>query len=156
MPHVMPDFCLPSAQLPEKQGICPIASALVPPAQHYQSCCKPDHSQNKNFNAMITISKPDVSLDIQPGKVDMFSKRRNLFSLFEKYTSVIINIQNQYFLRQVNNKFMNAFIVTYLYILIIFSILYLILVSIVVSIPACHAGDRGSIPRQRVNLFILF
>ena len=22
--------------------------------------------------------------------------------------------------------------------------------SIVVSIPACHAGDRGSIPRQRV------
>ena len=29
-----------------------------------------------------------------------------------------------------------------------------IFVSIVVSIPACHAGDRGSIPRQRVNLFI--
>ena len=25
---------------------------------------------------------------------------------------------------------------------------YLILVSIVVSIPACHAGDRGSIPRR--------
>ena len=24
----------------------------------------------------------------------------------------------------------------------------LVLVSIVVSIPACHAGDRGSIPRQ--------
>ena len=28
-----------------------------------------------------------------------------------------------------------------------------IFVSIVVSIPACHAGDRGSIPRQRVNIF---
>ena len=26
--------------------------------------------------------------------------------------------------------------------------IYLILVSIVVSIPACHAGDRGSIPRR--------
>ncbi|KAI8991165.1 hypothetical protein BDF20DRAFT_27541 [Mycotypha africana] len=25
--------------------------------------------------------------------------------------------------------------------------------SIVVSIPACHAGDRGSIPRRRVFLF---
>ena len=25
---------------------------------------------------------------------------------------------------------------------------YIILVSIVVSIPACHAGDRGSIPRR--------
>ena len=25
---------------------------------------------------------------------------------------------------------------------------YLILDSIVVSIPACHAGDRGSIPRR--------
>ena len=28
-----------------------------------------------------------------------------------------------------------------------------ILVSIVVSIPACHAGDRGSIPRRGVYLF---
>jgi hypothetical protein len=27
-------------------------------------------------------------------------------------------------------------------------LLYLILDSIVVSIPACHAGDRGSIPRR--------
>ncbi len=27
---------------------------------------------------------------------------------------------------------------------------YLILDSIVVSIPACHAGDRGSIPRRGV------
>ena len=26
-------------------------------------------------------------------------------------------------------------------------------VSIVVSIPACHAGDRGSIPRLGVKLF---
>ena len=26
--------------------------------------------------------------------------------------------------------------------------------SIVVSIPACHAGDRGSIPRRRVLNFI--
>ena len=30
---------------------------------------------------------------------------------------------------------------------------YLILVSIVVSIPACHAGDRGSIPQRGVFLF---
>ena len=29
-----------------------------------------------------------------------------------------------------------------------------IFVSIVVSIPACHAGDRGSIPRQRGKLFL--
>ena len=29
----------------------------------------------------------------------------------------------------------------------------LFLVSIVVSIPACHAGDRGSIPRQGVHNF---
>ena len=28
-----------------------------------------------------------------------------------------------------------------------------IFVSIVVSIPACHAGDRDSIPQQRVNFF---
>ena len=27
-------------------------------------------------------------------------------------------------------------------------LLQVILVSIVVSIPACHAGDRGSIPRR--------
>ena len=27
-------------------------------------------------------------------------------------------------------------------------LLSVVLVSIVVSIPACHAGDRGSIPRQ--------
>ena len=26
--------------------------------------------------------------------------------------------------------------------------LHVVLVSIVVSIPACHAGDRGSIPRR--------
>jgi hypothetical protein len=26
----------------------------------------------------------------------------------------------------------------------------------VVSIPACHAGDRGSIPRRRVSLFLRF
>ena len=32
---------------------------------------------------------------------------------------------------------------------------YLILVSIVVSIPACHAGDRGSIPR-RGDFFLSF
>ena len=31
---------------------------------------------------------------------------------------------------------------------------YLILVSIVVSIPACHAGDRGSIPRRGGNFLI--
>ena len=31
--------------------------------------------------------------------------------------------------------------------------LYVIFDSIVVSIPACHAGDRGSIPRQRDNFF---
>ena len=31
---------------------------------------------------------------------------------------------------------------------------YLILVSIVVSIPACHAGDRGSIPRRGDFLFL--
>ena len=29
----------------------------------------------------------------------------------------------------------------------------LVLVSIVVSIPACHAGDRGSIPRRGEFLF---
>ena len=28
-----------------------------------------------------------------------------------------------------------------------------IFVSIMVTIPACHAGDRGSIPRQRGNFF---
>ena len=32
--------------------------------------------------------------------------------------------------------------------IIIFLIAALILDSIVVSIPACHAGDRGSIPRR--------
>ena len=31
-----------------------------------------------------------------------------------------------------------------------------IFVSIVVSIPACHAGDRGSIPRQRDFFFNIF
>ena len=31
---------------------------------------------------------------------------------------------------------------------------YQIRVSIVVSIPACHAGDRGSIPRHGAFLFI--
>ena len=30
-----------------------------------------------------------------------------------------------------------------------------LLVSIVVSIPACHAGDRGSIPRRGANRFTL-
>ena len=30
---------------------------------------------------------------------------------------------------------------------------YVILVSIVVSTPACHAGDRGSIPRRGGVLF---
>ena len=30
---------------------------------------------------------------------------------------------------------------------------YVVLVSIVVSIPACHAGDRGSIPRRGVFFF---
>ena len=29
---------------------------------------------------------------------------------------------------------------------------FVVLVSIVVSIPACHAGDRGSIPRRGVIL----
>ena len=33
--------------------------------------------------------------------------------------------------------------------------LSVILDSIVVSIPACHAGDRGSIPRRGDNLFDL-
>ena len=32
---------------------------------------------------------------------------------------------------------------------------YLVLGSIVVSIPACHAGDRGSIPR-RGEIFFFF
>ena len=31
-----------------------------------------------------------------------------------------------------------------------------ILVSIVVSIPACHAGDRGSIPRRGEFFNLLF
>ena len=31
-----------------------------------------------------------------------------------------------------------------------------ILVSIVVSIPACHAGDRGSIPRKEGLIFKIF
>ena len=31
--------------------------------------------------------------------------------------------------------------------------IFAIFVSIVVSIPACHAGDRGSIPRQREFFF---
>lgn len=31
-----------------------------------------------------------------------------------------------------------------------------ILGSIVVSIPACHAGDRGSIPRRGGFLFVFF
>jgi hypothetical protein len=39
------------------------------------------------------------------------------------------------------------------YILYFCPILYRILDSIVVSIPACHAGDRGSIPR-RGELFV--
>ena len=30
-----------------------------------------------------------------------------------------------------------------------------VLDSIVVSIPACHAGDRGSIPRRGGNFFLL-
>ena len=32
---------------------------------------------------------------------------------------------------------------------------YQILVSIVVSIPACHAGDRGSIPRRGEDTFFI-
>ena len=32
-------------------------------------------------------------------------------------------------------------------------VLHFILGSIVVSIPACHAGDRGSIPRRGGNYF---
>ena len=31
-----------------------------------------------------------------------------------------------------------------------------ILDSIVVSIPACHAGDRGSIPRRGVGALTMF
>ena len=31
-----------------------------------------------------------------------------------------------------------------------------VLDSIVVSIPACHAGDRGSIPRRGGNIFVRF
>ena len=31
-----------------------------------------------------------------------------------------------------------------------------LLVSIVVSIPACHAGDRGSIPRRGAFVFFFF
>ena len=34
-------------------------------------------------------------------------------------------------------------------------LLSVILDSIVVSIPACHAGDRGSIPRRGDNIFHL-
>ena len=34
------------------------------------------------------------------------------------------------------------------------SILTCLLVSIVVSIPACHAGDRGSIPRRGEDIFV--
>ena len=33
--------------------------------------------------------------------------------------------------------------------------LSVILDSIVVSIPACHAGDRGSIPRRGDNLLLV-
>ena len=33
--------------------------------------------------------------------------------------------------------------------------LFTVLGSIVVSIPACHAGDRGSIPRRGGCFFIL-
>ena len=33
--------------------------------------------------------------------------------------------------------------------------LYQVLGSIVVSIPACHAGDRGSIPRRGVLYFFI-
>ena len=32
---------------------------------------------------------------------------------------------------------------------------HLLLVSIVVSIPACHAGDRGSIPRRGENNYFI-
>ena len=35
------------------------------------------------------------------------------------------------------------------------AIIAVILDSIVVSIPACHAGDRGSIPRRGDNLFLV-
>ncbi|CAL1276448.1 unnamed protein product, partial [Larinioides sclopetarius] len=31
-----------------------------------------------------------------------------------------------------------------------------VLGSIVVSIPACHAGDRGSIPRRGESIFLTF
>ena len=33
---------------------------------------------------------------------------------------------------------------------------HLVLGSIVVSIPACHAGDRGSIPRRGEIFFFFF
>jgi hypothetical protein len=33
---------------------------------------------------------------------------------------------------------------------------HIILDSIVVSIPACHAGDRGSIPRRGEKFLFLF
>ena len=36
----------------------------------------------------------------------------------------------------------------------ILNILSVLLVSIVVSIPACHAGDRGSIPRRGALFFL--
>ena len=35
------------------------------------------------------------------------------------------------------------------------AILSQVLGSIVVSIPACHAGDRGSIPRRGGHIFII-
>ena len=35
-------------------------------------------------------------------------------------------------------------------------LLYAVLVSIVVSIPACHAGDRGSIPRRGDYFFVIY
>ena len=38
----------------------------------------------------------------------------------------------------------------------LYEIVHQILVSIVVSIPACHAGDRGSIPRRGGHFFLAF
>ena len=52
---------------------------------------------------------------------------------------------NIFWLFVVNNSYLNTFLPHFLS----------IFVSIVVSIPACHAGDRGSIPRQR-DIFFLF
>ena len=51
---------------------------------------------------------------------------------------------------------MNSITDIYCAYIALFTLSIQVLGSIVVSIPACHAGDRGSIPRRGGHIFYIY